>query len=482
MDAQIHLAEGFPAATREAWLALVAKTLKGAGVETLDRTTADGLTLHALYDASTTPAPATPRPLRAEPGWDIRAAIRHPDPATAHDRLLEALAGGAASALITLASGDQTGVQITDAAGFARLLDGVLTDIAPIALDAGPLARTAAGWLDAAAKASPAAPLAFHFDPLSAFAATGAWRGPIDLEIQESARLAARFAQVYPQASLFLASGRVVHEAGGTAGQEIAFAAAAALAYAKALRAAGLSMNHAWASLSFGLAAEAEPLLTLSKFRAGRLVFARLAGACGVQTRPRIEARSSGRMLTRADPWTNLVRLTCAGFAAAVGGADALILATHDEPLGGLPDATALRLARNTQVILKDEASLGRVDDPAGGAWAVEGATQALARAAWDRFVEVEAQGGLVAALQSGAITEMALDARSALSRDLAEGRRRLLGVTDFAPAGAPANPATMTTTASDLRDPPLPGPDSRCPPLVAIRLEDLVIAQDADQ
>jgi methylmalonyl-CoA mutase len=482
MDAQIDLAEGFPAATRDAWLGLVAKTLKGAGVETLDQTTADGLTVHALYDAETTATPLGPRPARAAPGWDIRASIQHPDPAIAHDHLLDALAGGASSALISLAAGDQPGVRVTDAEAFLKLLDSVITDIAPLALDAGPLARTAATWLDAAAKASPGAPLAFHFDPLSAFAATGVWRGAIEAEIQESARLSARFSDVYPQASLFLASGRVVHEAGGTPADEIAFAAAAALAYAKALNAAGLSMNQAWAGLVYGLAADAEPISTLSKLRAARLVFSRLAGACGVATRPRIEARSSGRMLTRADAWTNLIRLTCAGFAAAAGGADAIVLASHHEPLGGLPDATALRLARNTQIILMDEAYMGRVDDPAGGAWALEALTQDLARLAWDRFVAMEARGGVVAALEGGTIDSAVRGARSALARDLAGRRRRIVGVTDFAPAETP----TLTTKTAEAtlgpRDPPPPGPDSRCPALVAVRLEDLVTAKDAAQ
>lgn len=474
MDGAIDLGDGFSAATREDWRALVAKTLKGGGPETLDRLTADGLAVHALYDGGTVAA-AAPRPSRAKPGWDIRAAVNHPEAAAAHDEILGALAGGAASVLISVEARDHAGLRVGSADDFGRLIDGVLTDIAPIALDAGPMGRTAASWLDAAAKASPTAPLAFHLDPISAFATAGAFAGPINGGIAESARVAARLADIYPLATLFLASGRVAHEAGGTPAQEIAMAAAAAVTYAKALTEAGLPMAEAWGRIVIGLAAEAEPLSAIPKLRAARLVWARLTGACGVAVPARIEARASGRMLTRADAWTNLVRLTCAGFSAATGGADAIVLAAHSEALETTADAAALRLARNTQIILMEEAHLGRVDDPAGGAWAFEALTQDLARAAWDRFTAIEAQRGLVAALENGALAEQVAQAREALTADLAKGRRRIVGVTDF----APAEPTPGAPPAPDLNkghvDPPAPGPDSHCPPMRPIRLEDLV-------
>jgi len=473
MDGAIHLADGFSAATRDDWLGLVTKTLKGSGPETLDRLTADGLTVHALYDGGTLAA-AAPRPSRAKPGWDIRATVNHPEAAAAHDEILGALAGGATSVLVGVAARDHGGIGVESPEDFGRVIEGVLTDIAPVALDAGPLGRTAAAWLDAAAKASPTAPLAFHLDPIGAFATSGVFAGPINGGIAESARLAARLADIYPLASLFLASGRAAHEAGGTPAQEIAMAAASALTYARALTEAGLSMAEAWKRIVLGLTAEAEPLTAIPKLRAARLVWARLTGACGVQVPARIEARASARMLTRADAWTNLVRLTCAGFSAATGGADAIVLAAHSQALETTPDVAALRLARNAQIILMEEAHLGRVDDPAGGSWAFEALTHDLAGAAWARFTAIEAQGGLVAAHESGAIAEQVAKAREALTADLAEGRRRIVGVTDF----APAEPAPYAPSPPDLSggpiDPPASGPDSRCAPLRPIRLEDL--------
>src|SRR6185312_6241847 len=116
------------------------------------------------------------------------------------------------------------GVAIGSAEGLARALDGVLLDVAPVALDAGFLGPTAADWLGA---------LALHLDPLSAFAEGGASPGPLEAHLISAATVAARLAAPYPRASLFLASGRALHEAGGGEAGELALAVAAALAYAK---------------------------------------------------------------------------------------------------------------------------------------------------------------------------------------------------------------------------------------------------------
>jgi len=288
------------------------------------------------------------------------------------------------------------------------------------------------------------------------------------------AGLAARLAETYPKASFFRASGRVVHEAGGTPGQELAFAAAAALAYAKALVHAGLTIEEGFARLTLGLSVDGDALASIAKLRAARVLWGRITGASGVAAPARIEARSSRRMLTRADPWTNLVRLTGAGFAAAVGGADAVVLDAFTDAIG-LPAARARRLARNTSLILMEEAQLGRVADPMAGAWAVEALTADLASAAWSQFTAIEAAEGVVAALGSGLIAGQIDEARANLKAALASGQAKIVGVTDFAGAAADAveiEPAVEVFARAP--DPRLTGPDSRCPALVPIRLEAL--------
>ncbi len=472
----VPLAEDFAPASKADWLALVGKTLKGAGIDSLIARTADNLSIAPLYtaeDGASLP-PFLPVARGGARAWDIRATVGHPDSAETQARGLEALAGGAESLLVEIDDGRGQGVRLSSADDLARVLDGVMTDVAPVALDAGFLGPAAAGWLGTVAKASPAAPLAFHLDPLSAFAARGSSPGPIEAHVAEGASLAARLAETYPNASLFLASGAVVHEAGGTPAWSLGFAAAAGLAYAKALVEAGLTLEAAFARITLGLAADAQPLGVIAKMRAARVVWTRITRACGAPSSARIQARSSGRMLTRADRWTNLIRLTAAGFGAAVGGADIIALGAFTDAIGH-PDAFALRMARNTQLILMEEAMLGKVADPAGGAWALDAQTADLARAGWASFVAIEAAGGIVSALRDGVIARAVDAAREDLTRALASRATRIIGVTDFVPSeAAPAAGATDEAEAWTAPDCGRPGPDSHCPPLAAIRLEDL--------
>jgi len=467
----LPLADDFAPPSRADWLSLVEKTLKG---ETFDdalvRRTADGIAIAPLY----TEAPTTVRdlsPRDATRPWDLRTTIRHPDAARANREILQDLEGGGASVLVSIDPAGETGVAVGDAAGLARLLDGVLLDLAPVALDAGFLGPKAADWLATAAKGGPEAPLAFHMDPLSAFAQAGAAPGPVESHLISAATVGARLAGVYPKASLMLASGRVVHEAGGSDAQELAFMAAAAVAYAKALTRAGLSMEDAFGRITLGVSIDGEYFTGVAKARAVRALWARITGACGVSVPARVEARSSQRMLTGLDPWTNLIRLTAAGFAAAVGGANAVVLGAFTDPLG-LPTDFARRQARNTQLVLMEESHLGRVADPAGGAWYLDQLTDDLARAAWAQFQAIEAAGGIIAALTSGAIAQGVAASRAAQEARITAGEAKLLGVTVFRNAEAqPVEVETATPVPVEGPQVRLPGPDSACPPLAPARL-----------
>jgi methylmalonyl-CoA mutase len=461
------LASDFPVATPEQWRALVAKTLGEAPFSSLEKATAEGLPIAPLYPPGELPAAqAVPtRPFDVQRAWDLRALTAHPDAARANGEVLADLQGGAASVAVRLDPAGERGVAVGSAEGLARVLDGVILELAPVALDAGYFGPKAADWLGAVAKASPGAKLLFHMDPLGAFAETGASPGPIESHLVSAATVGVRLAETYPHAQLFLASGRVAHEAGGGEAMELAFAAAAALAYAKALVRAGLPMGEAFARITLSLSADADYFLTIAKLRAARAVWARLALACGAAPQARIEARSSRRMLTAKDAWTNMIRLTAAGFGAAVGGADAVMLGAFTDALG-LPTAFARRQSRNTQLVLMEEAHVGRVADPAAGAGYVEAMTDQLARLAWAQFQAIEAAGGLVAALQSG---EIARQVEAAIA---ARSEPKILGVTAFPPEkDAPVEIERFTPTAVEAPSPKLPGPDSQCPPLNPIRI-----------
>ena len=144
-----------------------------------------------------------------------------------------------------------------------------------------------------------------------------------------------------------------------------------------------------------------------------------------------VTAETAWRMMTQRDPHVNILRTTVAVFAAALGGADAIAVLPFTAALG-LPDALARRIARNTQLVLLQEAHLAKVADPAAGSGAVEDLTDQLCRAAWCLFQEIEAAGGAAAALESGLIQGKVAAVRAQRAAAVARRKEALTGVSIF--------------------------------------------------
>ncbi|MGW7417878.1 methylmalonyl-CoA mutase family protein, partial [Streptomyces sp. NPDC054863] len=153
-------------------------------------------------------------------------------------------------------------------------------------------------------------------------------------------------------------------------------------------------------------------------------------GAAGAGAQ-RQHAVTSSVMMTRRDPWVNMLRTTIACMAAGVGGADAVTVLPFDQAIG-LPDAFARRIARNTSTILVEESHLSRVVDPAGGSWYVEQLTDQLAAAAWEWFQEIEKAGGQERALASGLVGERIAATWERRTKALAKRREPITGVSEF--------------------------------------------------
>ena len=154
------------------------------------------------------------------------------------------------------------------------------------------------------------------------------------------------------------------------------------VAYLRACEAAGLRPRAALAKIALGLAADADLFLTMAKLRAARMLVARVAEACGAAQRAdklHLAVTTSERMMARRDPWVNMLRTTAACAGAAFGGADAITVLPFTWALGR-PDAFARRIARNTHLVLQEESALGRVIDPAAGAWSIEQLTRGPGR------------------------------------------------------------------------------------------------------
>jgi methylmalonyl-CoA mutase len=204
----------------------------------------------------------------------------------------------------------------------------------------------------------------------------------------------------------------------------------------------------------------------MAKFRALRRLWARVEAALGVDPKPVfVSAESAWRMMTQRDPWVNIMRTTVAAFAAGLAGANAITILPFSAALG-LPDRFARRIARNTQLVLIEEAHLAQVSDPAAGSGAIEALTDALCTAAWTALQDIERVGGVVPALEAGLI--QAKVAEVALARSHAVGSRRdLLTGTSAFPDIAETKVAVLDAPRR-ATDPTLP---PSFPPLTPHRL-----------
>ncbi len=425
----------FPAASREEWLALVAGVLKGASFEQrLVSRTSDGIAVAPLYARD--PGAHTVPGRNAGAPWRIVQRIELPDPAAANAQALEDLENGAtALALVFSNTIGAYGFGLRDDAPVARVLDGVALDAGVmIDVQAGPQAPHVVQQLTeviAQRGISPAsADISFGFDPLGDLAGGVQEAPPWDAD-DFAAAVEGLVVRGY-RGPFAVADGRVIHNGGGSEAQELAYVLATALAYLRALEAAGIAANDARHMLCFRLVADADQFLTTAKFRALRKLWTRVEEVCGLAATPAsIAAETAWRMMTRRDPFVNMLRATVAVVAAGLGGADSIAVVPHTAAIG-LPDGFARRIARETQLTLLEESNLARVVDPAAGAGALESLTHELCISAWSLFREIERTGGALAALERGLIRARVVAVNAERDNAIARRRYALTGTSEF--------------------------------------------------
>lgn len=465
VDTDLVLAGEFPTPDRDAWSAAVAKALDRTGELTpeqaltkLRTTTYDGITIEPLYTAADAPgADAAGVPGSApfvrgrtaggtQSGWDVRQRV---DASGDSHLAVQELERGATSVLLDLTTVDAI------APAVAAALDGVLLDMAPVALDAGARWPEAADALTAAFDAAALSPAegagSFGADPLGLAATTGAGTD-IDAQLDAIASWITRLSSDRPELRVITIDGSRFHDAGASDAQQLGTVVALGIEYLRALDARGIAPVDAIARIELRLAATDEQFATIASFRAIRRLWARVAeevGAAG--TSSPIHAVTSRAMMTAYDPWVNALRSTIACFGAGIAGADAVTVLPHDHLLGA--DATELgrRIGRNTQSILLRESNLAEVIDPAGGSWYVERYTDELAAAAWAWVGEIESAGGFQAALASGLVAERIAATRAARQRDVDTRKRPLTGLTEFPNIAEPVPPLTAADVDGPL-------------------------------
>ena len=449
---------GFEPATRTEWEALVEEVLDGRSADSLSTTTADGIELPAVYgpdylagrvDPSGMPggSPHTRGAMSTGPvdgAWDVRALVADAGPQAANATALDELARGSTSLLV-----DPTAIGLESEGDLAEVLDNVHLEMAGVWLVPGPDAGGPARWLldlwDRRAVAASNRRGGLGLDPFGVAARYGT---PPEFS-SDLAVLAAAVADA-PGVRAITVDVTPYAEAGASEACELACSLATGVAYLRSLTGTGMGLDDALGALAFTYSADTDQFATVSKLRAARRLWDRVAEVCGAPPDQRVQVQhvlTSAAILARTDPWGNLLRNTVAAFSAGIGGARAITVRPFDSAIGR-SDEFGRRTARNTQLLLTEESGVARVVDPAGGSWYVEDLTDHLAEAAWERFRSLEADGGMAVALTSGRIAaevEASWEVREARR---ASGQEPLIGVSihpdpDQVPLERPAGPPT---------------------------------------
>ncbi|HXD14959.1 MAG TPA: methylmalonyl-CoA mutase family protein [Xanthobacteraceae bacterium] len=442
------LAGEFPQATREDWRKLVDAVLKGVPFERLKSKTYDNLSFEPLYGRAAGANPVTGRPSGV--AWTLMQRADQPEADAANVQALADLENGATGLVLVFAgSPGANGFGLDPSPeALARVLEGVHLD-AGVAIDldlpaASPnVVRALAELIKSRGAAASAIDLRTGFNPIGDFAASGSSARSWNDIAPDVAGAVGKTADAGFRGPFAVADGRIIHNAGGSEAQELAFALASAIAYLRALEASGMALDAARRAIYFRLSADAEQFLTMAKFRALRKLWSRVEQACGLTPKPvRLAAETAWRMMSRRDPYVNTLRTTIAVAAAGLGGADSIAVLPHTAALG-LPDAFARRLARNTQLLLLEESNLARVADPAAGSGALEAMTQALCTAAWTLLQEIEEAGGIWPALESGMLQRKVAAVRAERQKAIARRKDSLTGTNEF-PNIAETAPAVL--------------------------------------
>jgi methylmalonyl-CoA mutase len=370
----------FPPVATEAWEQAICEDLKGAGyAEKLIWRSPEGFNVKPYYRdedlAGIDAVNAVPgefpylRGIRPIGGWRIREQVDDEDPQDANRFARFAVVAGAdeiAFCRVAIANASDLGILLSN-----------LSEVAVHFETAGH------------ATASPLIDNLHHRPGVLVLSAGVDWTSDPDASASLLAGAPSSFAPFTIHAESF-------QESGATAVEEAGFALASGVDFLREMQLRAVTPERMAASITFSFAMGPEFFMQAAKLRAFRQVWAQAAESFGVArdgARARIYARTSRGNRTVSDPHTNALRGTTEAMSAILGGAESIYVAPFDECCG-TPDKASRRLARNTQLILREEAFLARVADAAGGSYYVEALTDSIAAGAWKLLQEIESAGG----------------------------------------------------------------------------------------
>jgi methylmalonyl-CoA mutase len=270
----------------------------------------------------------------------------------------------------------------------------------------------------------------FDFDSIAWYSLHGEYYNSAEDNFNEIACLINLTQKKLPGFKCLNINGHHFHNAGANPVQELAWALSVASEYLHQLNERKVDMRLSSGTMQMTLAIGSDYFLEIARFRAARMLYARMAeqyGGKDEDLKLYLHAINSEFNKTLFDPYVNMLRCTTESMSAAIGGADAI---------SGLPlnfayakeDPFTARVSRNTQIILKEEANLDKIVDPSAGSYYIENLTDNIASLAWDEFVKIEGMGGYLKAFADGYILAEVEKSASQKITDIATRKTSVLG------------------------------------------------------
>ena len=442
-EKKLNLLADFPAITTEEWMAKINADLKGADFEKkLVWKTNEGFNVMPFYRLedvaelkTTTSAPGEfpyVRGTKTDNDWYVRQDIDATCAKTANAKALDVLNKGINSLGFILNK------QELSAEYIATLLNGICPECVELNFRvcircAAQLATILADYFKAQGADLAKVEGSINYDPINRMMLKG--KELNQAEVAEIAVATVKAAAALPKFRVIGVNSLSLNNAGAYCSQELGYALAWGAEYMTMLTEGGLTADEAGKAIKFNMGVGGNYFMEIAKFRAARMLWAMIvkayAPACDCAAKMRVHAETSTFNKTIYDAHVNLLRTQTEAMSATIAGVDSLTVNGFDVTYKESDDFSE-RIARNQQLLLKEESHFDKVTDPSAGSYYIENLTNSIAEQAWKLFLEIQNEGGFFAAVEAGKVQE-AMKATSAKRlKDVSARKEVLLGTNQF--------------------------------------------------
>ncbi|MDP4205030.1 MAG: methylmalonyl-CoA mutase family protein [Bacteroidota bacterium] len=444
-EKDIKLFNDFPPISTQEWEAKIVADLKGKDYEkSLVWRTNEGFNVRPYYRQENIEELSF---LKANPGefpfvrgnkkknneWFVRQDIKVTDFAEANQKALDILMKGVTSLGFVFPCCSKVTKEDLNTLLKDICLEAVEVNFVCTCEDTK-LADLVADYIRANSKDASKVAASVTVDPLGNYSRTGKLKEGLDAAFNDAKAIVEKTADLKKFKALAV-NGKYFNNAGATIVQELAFSLAQGAEYISQLSDRGAKAEEVARKIKFNFGISANYFMEIAKLRAGRLLWSNIVKAFGVDcdcaTYMNTHSETTKFNMTVYDAQVNMLRSQTEAMSAVLGGADSISVLPFNSVAEDANDLTE-RVARNQQILLKEEAHLDKIVDPGAGSYYIENLTASIAEQAWSLFLEVQEKGGYVAALKAGFVQGKVNESAAKRSLYIAQRRENLLGVNQF--------------------------------------------------